>query len=153
MKKVERQGLIREIITHNQIERQDDLVKALEKQGVKATQATISRDIKELQLVKVPATNGGYRYALPSQGNLDSQDRLSRELTQNLVSLKRQNQFISLLMRPGNGPMMATLIRQFEDEGVFSTIGDDAGVLVTCISDEAAEKIEGMLRSLITRGD
>ena len=65
MRKVERQQLIREIITKSQIERQDDLVAALKDRGVRATQATISRDIKELQLVKVPSNDGGYRYALP----------------------------------------------------------------------------------------
>ena len=59
MRKVERQQLIREIITKSQIERQDDLVAALKDRGVRATQATISRDIKELQLVKVPSNDGG----------------------------------------------------------------------------------------------
>ena len=49
MRKVERQQLIREIITKSQIERQDDLVAALKDRGVRATQATISRDIKESQ--------------------------------------------------------------------------------------------------------
>ena len=59
MKKVERQQLIREIIAKSQIERQDDLVAALKEKDVYATQATISRDIKVLQLVKVPTNDGG----------------------------------------------------------------------------------------------
>lgn len=149
MKKAERQQLIREIITKSQIERQDDLVSALNEHGVRATQATISRDIKELQLVKVPSSDGGYRYALPAQGNLDNQTRLSTELSNNMVSLARQDRFLSLVMRPGNGPVMASLIRQLETDDVFSTIGDDAGVLVVCRSTQAAENVEEMLRGLI----
>ena len=61
MKKAERQEKIREIITAESIERQEDLVKRLNELGLRVTQATISRDIKEMQLVKIPAENGGYR--------------------------------------------------------------------------------------------
>ena len=66
MKKAERQEKIREIITAESIERQEDLVKRLNELGLRVTQATISRDIKEMQLVKIPAEDGGYRYGLPA---------------------------------------------------------------------------------------
>ena len=149
MKKAERQQLIREIITTMQIERQDDLVNELNDKGVSATQATISRDIKELQLVKVPANDGGYRYALPAQGTIDNQTRLSTELKNNMLSFERQDQFLSIVMRPGNGPVMASLIRQLEIDGIFSVIGDDAGVLIVCRSTDAAINVEKMFRNLI----
>lgn len=149
MKKAERQQLIREIITTKQIERQDDLVNELNYKGVSATQATISRDIKELQLVKVPANDGGYRYALPAQGTIDNQTRLSTELKNNMLSFERQDQFLSIVMRPGNGPVMASLIRQLEIDGIFSVIGDDAGVLVVCRSIEKAAKVENLFQTLM----
>ena len=149
MKKAERQQLIREIITTMQIERQDDLVNELNDKGVSATQATISRDIKELQLVKIPANDGGYRYALPAQGNIDNQTRLSTELKNNMLSFERQDQFLSIVMRPGNGPVMASLIRQLEIDGIFSVIGDDAGVLVVCRSIEKAAKVENLFQTLM----
>ena len=149
MKKAERQQLIREIITTMQIERQDDLVNELNDKGVSATQATISRDIKELQLVKIPANDGGYRYALPAQGNIDNQTRLSTELKNNMLSFERQDQFLSIVMRPGNGPVMASLIRQLEIDGIFSVIGDDAGVLVVCRTIEKAAKVENLFQTLM----
>ena len=149
MKKAERQQLIREIITTKQIERQDDLVNELNDKGVSATQATISRDIKELQLVKVPANDGGYRYALPAQGTIDNQTRLSTELKNNMLSFERQDQFLSIVMRPGNGPVMASLIRQLEIDGIFSVIGDDAGVLVVCRTIEKAAKVEKLFQTLM----
>lgn len=149
MKKAERQQLIREIITTKQIERQDDLVNELNDKGVSATQATISRDIKELQLVKVPANDGGYRYALPAQGTIDNQTRLSTELRNNMLSFERQDQFLSIVMRPGNGPVMASLIRQLEIDEIFSVIGDDAGVLVVCRSIEKAAKVENLFQMLM----
>lgn len=58
MKKAERQQKIREIITNESIERQEDLVARLREMGLTVTQATISRDIKEMQLIKIPADNG-----------------------------------------------------------------------------------------------
>ena len=66
-----------------------------------------------------------------------------------MVSLERQEQFLSIVMRPGNGPVMASLIRQLEIDDVFSVIGDDAGVLIVCRSTDAAINVEKMFRNLI----
>ena len=63
--KSKRQALICELIEKNEIETQDELVRMLEENGMKITQATISRDIRELHLVKVVGDNGKIRYALP----------------------------------------------------------------------------------------
>ena len=57
---------IREIISNEQIETQDELVKRLNEYDLNVTQATVSRDIKELQLIKVPAPTGQYVYSLPN---------------------------------------------------------------------------------------
>ena len=58
MKKSERQRHIQEIISNQYVERQEDLVKLLAKSGIRVTQATISRDIKDMQLLKVPSVGG-----------------------------------------------------------------------------------------------
>ena len=52
-------------------------------------------------------------------------------------------------MRPGNGPVMASLIRQLEIDGIFSVIGDDAGVLVVCRTIEKAAKVEKLFQTLM----
>lgn len=67
MRKKERQRLIKQLLVSNDIQRQEDFVSLLSEQGVKVTQATVSRDIKDMQLVKVPSITGGYRYSLPTQ--------------------------------------------------------------------------------------
>lgn len=66
MNKGQRHIKIRDIITNNDIETQDELVDILKNQGFNVTQATISRDIKELHLVKVPLMDGRYKYSLPA---------------------------------------------------------------------------------------
>ena len=66
MAKILRHIKIREIISSEQIETQDELVKRLNEYDLNVTQATVSRDIKELQLIKVPAPSGQYVYSLPN---------------------------------------------------------------------------------------
>ena len=62
-----RHATIKEIIEQNVIETQEELAEALRKQAIQVTQATVSRDIKELMLIKVPAGEGRYRYAFPGR--------------------------------------------------------------------------------------
>ena len=149
MKKAYRQQKIREIITARSIERQEDLVGALNELGLQVTQATISRDIKEMQLIKVPAENGGYRYALPVMQHRDEPDQLGTTIHDSLVQLKRSDRLLALAVRPGNGPVVANLIRRLTDRGVFTTIGDDSNVLVVCDTADDAQTLADYLNSLV----
>lgn len=149
MKKADRQKKIREIITARSIERQEDLVGALNELGLQVTQATISRDIKEMQLIKVPAENGGYRYALPVMQHRDEPDQLGTAIHDSLVQLKRSDRLLALAVRPGNGPVVANLLRRLTDRGVFTTIGDDSNVLVVCDTANDAQTLADYLNSLV----
>lgn len=148
MKKAERQAKIRSIIEKNSVERQDDLVKLLQDAGVQVTQATISRDIKDMQLVKVPNSAGGYRYSMPTHRQENKEEQLANALANDLLSLKRSDRFLSLTMRPGHAPMAAVLIKRLNFPQVFTAIGDDTSVLVVCQSDADAENFEQLLTSL-----
>ena len=149
MKKADRQKKILEIITARSIERQEDLVGALNELGLQVTQATISRDIKEMQLIKVPAENGGYRYALPVMQHRDEPDQLGTTIHDSLVQLKRSDRLLALAVRPGNGPVVANLLRRLTDRGVFTTIGDDSNVLVVCDTADDAQTLADYLNSLV----
>ena len=67
MRKRERQATIQRLIQDEPIERQEDLVARLNELHIPVTQATISRDIKDMQLIKVPAGEGHYRYSMPAE--------------------------------------------------------------------------------------
>lgn len=148
MKKAERQSQIRQMIENHSVERQEDLVKLLQDAGIQVTQATISRDIKEMQLVKVPSADGGYRYSMPTHRQENKEAQLTNALTNDLLSLKRSDRFLSLTMRPGHAPMAAVLIKRMNFPEVFTAIGDDTSVLVVCQSDDDAMKFEQILESL-----
>ncbi|WP_251546260.1 arginine repressor [Limosilactobacillus caecicola] len=148
MKKSERQEKIREIIEKNDVERQEDLVRLLIDTGIQVTQATISRDIKEMQLVKVPNASGGYRYSMPTHRQENREQQLDNAITNDLQSLKRSDRFLSLTMRPGHAPMAAVLIKRLNFPEVFTAIGDDTSVLVVCQSNEDAVRFEQILTNL-----
>ena len=149
MKKADRQKKIREIITSQSIERQEDLVKQLNELGLQVTQATISRDIKEMQLIKVPAEGGGYRYGLPVAQQHDETDQLGNALQDSLIELKRSDRFLALEVRPGNGPIIASLLRKLKGQDVFTTIGDDSNVLVVSTSADGATQLENYLKGIV----
>lgn len=76
MTKGQRHIKIREIIANHDIETQDELVDQLKKAGFNVTQATVSRDIKELHLVKVPLMDGRYKYSLPADQRFNPLQKL-----------------------------------------------------------------------------
>ena len=78
---------IREIISSEQIETQDELVKRLNEYDLNVTQATVSRDIKELQLIKVPAP-GQYVYSLPNDRKYHPLEKLGRYLMDSFVNIE-----------------------------------------------------------------
>ena len=86
--KNERQEKILAIIAASAIETQEQLIDSLRQEGISCTQATISRDIKQLHLIKEPTGNGTYRYAVSTQKmRLNLADRLQTILRESIVSV------------------------------------------------------------------
>ncbi len=96
MNKGQRQIRIRDIITNFEVETQDQLVDSLKAAGVDVTQATVSRDIKELHLIKVPLPDGSYKYSLPPVHKYNTEQKLHRMLTDAFVSIDGASHFIIL---------------------------------------------------------
>lgn len=149
MKKQDRQRLIRQLLSSQDVERQEDFVRLLEEQNIHVTQATISRDIKEMQLVKVPAASGGYRYNMPIQKKLDTRKKLKRTLQDAYVSFVVQGKDAFLKVLPGNGPAVSSLIDQMKYDFVFGTIGDDQTVLAICTDEAGAQKLQATINDLL----
>ena len=64
------------------------------------------------------------------------------------MKLKRSDRFLALTVHPGNGPVVAVLLRRADYAEIFTTIGDDASVLIVCTSAEAASRLENKLNEL-----
>ncbi len=149
MRKKERQRIIRRLLSTNDLETQEDFVKILSNQNIWVTQATISRDIKEMQLVKVPSPNGGYRYSLPTQKNVDTEKKLVQSIQDSFVSIDTQDKLVFMKVLPGSGPIISSLLYQLKNDDVFGTLGDDNTVLVICVSDSAAEALKNRVNEML----
>ncbi|WP_057745073.1 arginine repressor [Liquorilactobacillus capillatus] len=140
MRKQERQKAIKTLIQQNDIDRQEDIVRLLGEQGIEVTQATISRDIKDMQLIKLPSPEGSYHYSMPAEKKMDAEKKLRHTLRDAYISSRIQNEFFLIKVLPGNGPVVASLIDQLKREFIFGAIGDDDTVLV--ISTSAAKALD-----------
>ena len=98
---------IREIISQNEIETQDDSVEALRKSGFQVTQATVSRDIKELLLIKIPMDDGRYKYSLPTDQRYNPIQKLKRALVDNFLHIDHTNNLVVMKCLPGTANSIA----------------------------------------------
>lgn len=132
MNKGQRHIKIREIITSKEIETQDELVEKLRESGASITQATVSRDIKELHLVKVPAQNGRYKYSLPADQRFNPLQKLKRAMADSFVSIDRADNLVVMKTLPGNGNSVAVLIDNLDWGEIIGTICGDDTILIIC---------------------
>lgn len=149
MKKKERHRLLQQIVQEKTIQRQEDFVDELKDRGYDVTQATISRDIKELQLIKVPEPSGGYRYSLSPETSYDYTRKIENFMQDSFVAIDSQNEFVIIKTIPGNAYALGTLIDNAEYNEVFGSISGDDKVLVICKDNDSAEKFRRRIISLI----
>ncbi|OFS64209.1 MULTISPECIES: transcriptional regulator AhrC/ArgR [Nosocomiicoccus] len=147
--KVVRQIKIREIITSNDIETQEELVQKLRENNFDVTQATVSRDIKELQLFKVPKADGTYIYSMPEDRRYHTLEKLGRYLMDSFVKLDYQDSLIVLKTLPGNAQSIGAIIDQLEWEEIIGTICGDDTCLIICRGEEARDSVKEKIFNLI----
>lgn len=142
MNKIFRQGQILNLIRHGQIFTQDDLARELkEKHGIQATQVTLSRDIRELGLLK---TQEGYRQMAappgPAFATIAGEFLRDVRCAQNLVVLKTS---------PAHASSLAVALDQEQWPEVIGTIAGDDTVLVICVDNSAAGELSGKLLGFV----
>ncbi len=132
--KTKRQRAILALIAARPVRSQDELGLLLEAQGYEVTQATISRDIKELGLMKVPlkgASGGQFKYVEPNVGPSFT-SRLHRVVAELVLSVRGSVNQIVLRTPPGGAMMLASAIDAAGWSEVIGTLGGDDTVLVIC---------------------
>ena len=127
-----RQTEILNIIQSSDIETQEQLLLHLKERGFNTTQATISRDIKELRLVKELSGNGGYRYAQSEQKETPDLDiRLRNIFKQSVLSFDVAQNIVVVRTMPGLAPAACSALDGMRIEGLVGTLaGDDTGILI-----------------------
>ncbi len=149
MNKGQRLIKIREIISENEIETQDELVDKLKSLGYNVTQATVSRDIKELHLVKVPMSDGRYKYSLPADQRFNPLSKLKRLLMDSFVKIDIASHFIVLKTLPGNAQAVGVLIDNLDWSEILGTICGDDTCLIICKTEENTKDIQERLLEML----
>lgn len=133
---------IRELITKYEISTQDELVERLKELGFNVTQATVSRDIKELHLVKVPSSNQNYTYSLPADQRFNPSEKLKRMMMDAFVHIDHTSHFIVLKTLPGNAQAVGALIDHLEWEDIMGTICGDDTCLIICRTEDKTKDVK-----------
>ena len=125
-----RQSEILQIIAERDIETQQQLLEALAERGVKSTQATLSRDIKDMRLVKELGPNGSYRYVATHNDAENYDERLKKIFRESIVSYDVAQNIVVLKTLPGLANGACSALDGMDIEGLVGTLaGDDTAFL------------------------
>ncbi|HHP50576.1 MAG TPA: arginine repressor [Moorella mulderi] len=131
MRKAQRHRLILEIISSVEVSTQEQLAQELKKRGLRVTQATLSRDIKELGLLKVPSGENQYRYVHPaSQPVPNPYIRLQRLFMDSVLSVDSSENLIVIRTLPGAAHAVASCLDNVGWREVIGTVAGDDTILV-----------------------
>ena len=137
-----RQSTILEIIENHDVETQEQLSEILGSMGFEVTQATISRDIKELKLVKVQGEGGAYKYAVAGKGQLGKLDVFKRVFRDTVVSVEQAASLVVVRTMTGSANAAAEAIDEMDMPEVAGTLAGDNTIFI-------AVKQEGMQRKVV----
>ncbi len=147
--KGKRQAIILELIGRYDIETQDDLIEKLRLEGFDATQATISRDIRDLKLTKVSTGNGAYKYVQPRENDGLSMTKLNVTILSSVRSADYAQNIIVIKTIPSMASAIAAGIDGMSIREVLGCVaGDDCVIVITRTEDDASA-ICNRLRELI----
>ncbi|WP_409022715.1 arginine repressor [Dellaglioa sp. P0083] len=141
MKKEIRQAKIEQLINKKVIATQDDLISELEHVNIKATQATISRDIREMKIVKAQDEQGDLRYAIFKSGNLSEEVHLF-EIIFEVVTNITKIQFMNVVKTiPSNGNLLAAIIDDFGFPDIVGTVAGHDTIMIISSDEQAAQRV------------
>lgn len=140
MNKKERLYLIKDLVVRYPIDTQEEIVEHLREHGINATQATVSRDIKELGIVKVPAEGKGYIYGLPRSTSGKAQSK-------NVLSTASMDKMLHLNLVPGSTAVLKRQILERFKEQIFSIITDDDSILIIVKEEAYLPQIQQIIKA------
>jgi len=149
--KKERQKAVLQVIAGADVETQNQLIEELAKIGIESTQATVSRDIKELHLIKELTSRGTYRYAVSDRPDTQNNTlRLKAIFRESVTSYASAQNLVVIKTLPGLAPAACGAIDSMGIKNIVGSIaGDDTGFLAmndTTAAEKFCKEIEDMLK-------
>ena len=150
--KAQRQAKIVEIISNANVETQEQLLQALTDQGFNSTQATISRDIKELRIVKELTSLGTYRYCVPEKDAPPAiSDRLNNIFRECVISVDYAENMVVIHTLPGMANAAASALDAMRSGAVLGTLAGDDTVVIVMREGHAAAAFSGEIKAVIRK--
>lgn len=146
-----RHNLILEIIESKDIETQEELAEELKRRNIKVTQATVSRDIKELRLLKVLAEGGKYKYATVERAEKGMSDRFIRILSESVMSIEAAGNLVVIKTITASASAASEAIDSMKWPEVLGTIAGDNTILIIARSEAVVEPLMQRFESLIKK--
>lgn len=144
-----RHAKILEVISHNEIETQEELCAELNKLNYVVTQATISRDIRDLHLFKVAGVEKKYRYAYINDGESEISPKMKSLFRDCVVSVKAAQNLVVVKTLAGNGANAGAVVDKLNHFEVVGSVAGDDTLLIVCENNEGALAIVEKINEFI----
>ncbi len=139
--KTRRQAQILELINQFPIETQEELLQRLKKNGFNVTQATVSRDIKELRLLKSLSPDGKYRYTSISKSASDMKSGMRGFFNSSVISIKAAQNIVVIKTLAGMANALCASIDGMDLNTVVGTIAGDDTIFIVAVDNDSATKL------------
>ena len=147
--KTKRQNLILKLIEKYIISTQDELLQKLKDNGFEATQATVSRDIKELRLVKVLGPNGVYRYAVTRTDSDELVSKFNAIFAQSVIRCDYAGNILSIKAYPGMANAACAALDSMRWDGLVGTLAGDDTIFALCKTEGYASQMKDSIQRLL----
>ena len=146
--KQKRHSKILSIITEKDVKTQEQLTKALKDAGFMVTQATVSRDIKELGLIKIPLSDGAYKYAVTKKEKQETQENLSI-FSRSVINIQAAMHTVVVKTHSGMASAVAASLDTFLANDMIVTIAGDDTILIIMRTNDEAEHLCRLVADLL----
>ena len=140
---------ILEIISDHVIETQDDLIEKLKESGYPVTQATVSRDIKQLGLIKTATKDGGYKYTATRNESSGNENKLKNIMRETIVNAQDAQNLIVVKTFSGMANAAAAALDALAEEAVIGSIAGDDTIFIVVRNNEDAAEFTNYIREII----
>ena len=144
-----RQAMILNLVNEREIRTQEELAEILREQGVNVTQATVSRDIKELRLLKILSPSGGYRYATSEQAEHGISERFVRLFTDSVLSIESAGNIVVIRTLSGAAAVAGEAIDGMRWEEILGSISGDNTIFVVVRTPEEATLVVNKFKEIL----
>ena len=149
--KSERHAMILNLIETTHVETREELADMLKQRGICVTQATVSRDIKELRLIKVLAENGGYKYATVDKAEAGMKERFVRIFGDSVVGINTSANLVIVKTLSGSANAAAEAVDSMHWNDIVGTMAGDNTIFMAARDEKAVPDIVKRLSAMIKK--